>query len=278
MFPEKSQTQKRTLYFISLILSVWTLVLAVSSNREKSISDVNSRESDKSDQRSLKELYDNYNEAPFFDHWMEYAERYQTHMPDPRDLERNGEKIRLLEIGVQSGGSVRVWKQFYGKNLIYTGLDIDSRCKRSESIKEDIYIEIGSQDNASVLKNLCEKYGPFDVIIDDGGHSNHTITTSLVYFFPKDACLRQNALYIVEDTHTVANGVDYGIKDIPSTLFSMVHKYWADREGQTDYDENYVDFAGKIKEIHLYDSMIFIKRGIQEPLTRFNRGSDRLEV
>ena len=31
----------------------------------------------------------------------------------------------MLEIGVQSGGSSRIWSQYFGKRLNYTGFDIN---------------------------------------------------------------------------------------------------------------------------------------------------------
>lgn len=229
-----------------------------------------------SEKKKLKKLYDGYKEAHFFDHWLEYADRYQLHLPNPKNIRKKKRKIRMLEIGVQSGGSVRVWKQYYGNNLVYTGLDADSRCKRSESPEENIFIEIGSQENHEVLKSVCDKYGPFHVIVDDGGHTNNTITNSLLYLFPRSSCMHHRGIYVIEDTHTVASEGSYGISEIPAGLFASMHTYWAANQTMpSNYDEKFSVFAGKIEEIHLYDSMIFISKGEQKPLTRIHRGTDR---
>ena len=57
--------------------------------------------------RHLVDVYASYDEAPVFDHWLEYSEFYERHLPKPD----GNTLVSLLEIGVQSGGSARVWKQ-----------------------------------------------------------------------------------------------------------------------------------------------------------------------
>ena len=78
----------------------------------------------------------------------------------------------MLEVGVQSGGSARLWKQWYGSQLTYVGVDIDARCKRTEKLAERIFVEIGSQLDPAFLRSVCAKHGPFDIVIDDNnGHA-----------------------------------------------------------------------------------------------------------
>ena len=117
---------------------------------------------------------------------MHYADRYEQHLPPP------GRDVKLLEIGVQSGGSARTWKQYYGAHLYYVGVDINPRTVRSRSKDESIYVEIGSQANASLLLDVCRRHGPFDVVIDDGGHTSKLITASLKAIFPRDECMATN--------------------------------------------------------------------------------------
>ena len=61
---------------------------------------------------SVRDLWLSYTEAPVLDRWLEYAEPYQMHFPKP-----GGAPLRLLEIGVQSGGSAIAWQQYYGSSL-----------------------------------------------------------------------------------------------------------------------------------------------------------------
>ena len=65
--------------------------------------------------------------------------------------------VKLFEIGVQSGGSARAWKNYFRDRLYYVGMDIDERCKRSHSPSEKIFIEIGSQLEKADLLKVCRK-------------------------------------------------------------------------------------------------------------------------
>ena len=151
--------------------------------------------------RKLGDIWTSYNEKPKLDHWLEYAEHYEHHFP-PAD----GKTTRkLLEIGVQSGGSARAWRQYFGQALRYTGVDINPMAKRSESPSEGIRIEIGSQLDGDFLREVCAKHGPFDMVIDDGGHSNNMMAYSLETIWNHaDACLTARAVYAIEDMHTMA--------------------------------------------------------------------------
>ena len=86
----------------------------------------------------------------------------------------------MLELGVQSGGSVRAWRQYYGSNLYYSyvGVDINPLCNRSHSPRENLHIEIGSQGDGAFLEQLCLKHGSFNVIIDDGQRNSEMIRAS----------------------------------------------------------------------------------------------------
>ena len=75
---------------------------------------------------TLKNIYLNYNKVPGFDHWVEYANSYEKNTIHlKRKSMKSGKPIHMLEIGIQSGGSMQVWKEYFGDALRYTGLDIN---------------------------------------------------------------------------------------------------------------------------------------------------------
>ena len=39
-----------------------------------------------------------------------------------------------------------------------------------DALDQNIFVEIGSQTDAAFLRHVCQKHGPFDVIIEDGSH------------------------------------------------------------------------------------------------------------
>jgi len=122
---------------------------------------------------SMTSIYKTYNEGPGFDHYFEYAPAYDENIHQLREeAVRLGKKVKMLEIGVASGGSTRVWKRYFRGTLKYVGIDVDPRCQHFESPREGIAIEVGSQLNITFLTKLCSTYGPFDLVIDNGGHTN----------------------------------------------------------------------------------------------------------
>ncbi|KAK3233140.1 hypothetical protein CYMTET_56547 [Cymbomonas tetramitiformis] len=128
--------------------------------------------------------------------------------------------IKLLEIGFYKGSSIKLWMQYLRKAKI---VSMDKMCVKGKEVcrgrmstphtqvlsseelrrfsfhHKDQTIE---SDNADV----CEKDGPFDVIIDDGAHTMVSIRTSLKVLL---SCVKPGGYYIVEDLHT-AYQAEYG--------------------------------------------------------------------
>ena len=105
--------------------------------------------------------------------------------------------ITLVEIGVLYGNSINMWREYFKKAKLI-GLDIDKTCKRFEKIENNLFIEIGRQEDINFLKSVIEKYGPIDIIIDDGSHFGDDQITTFEYIFPT---LKPKGLYIIEDLH-----------------------------------------------------------------------------
>ena len=153
---------------------------------------------------SLRHLWETYNGTGGLHRIIKDADHYEQHLPSPR---QPGEPpLRLLEIGVQSGGAAHAWRQWFGEQFYYVGVDIEPRCKRTEDPSARLFIEIGSQFNTTFLAEVCRKHGPFDVVIDDGAHMPSSIRTSLSAIFPPSAgCMRPSSLYVVEDVQALVN-------------------------------------------------------------------------
>ncbi len=99
----------------------------------------------------------------------------------------------LLEIGIQYGGSLKMWKNYFPKAIIY-GIDIADSCKRFE--EERIKIFIGDQSNIEFLKTITDAGKSFDIIIDDGSHKRSHQLASFNYLLP---FVKSNGFYIIED-------------------------------------------------------------------------------
>lgn len=97
--------------------------------------------------------------------------------------------ITFLEIGVASGGSTRLWKDyFYKGSKIFAG-DITpfNHIEGVESIFGDMY----SLDKALKFPDEC-----FDLIIDDGPHSEESFILLMERYFPK---LKTGGNIVIED-------------------------------------------------------------------------------
>jgi hypothetical protein len=236
-------------------------------------------------ENSLAEIYENYDGPYGFDHWKEYASHYDFHLKQVLHDLPTTKTFRMLEIGVQSGGSVEIWASYFStKPFYYVGMDIDERCKRSEDVKRNIFIEIGSQESPEFLLRICQKHGPFDFIIDDGGHTSEMMKVSLDTLFLSDSCMTKNSLYAIEDMHSMV-GVKFSnraldIPWIPAEMFRRMHYYWYKRanlwklwKNSSSLDKEWTD---RIKSISLYDSMMFVRRHGTEsgPMTRILKGND----
>lgn len=118
-----------------------------------------------------------------------YTEKYDRHFSHLRDKE-----IKVLEIGIQDGFSLKTWKDYFTKAHIY-GLDVVD-CRQMD---EDRITTIqGSQNDLGALQRLNEQYGPFDIIIDDGSHISSDMRISFDFLFP---FLKNGGVYVVEDLH-----------------------------------------------------------------------------
>ena len=96
---------------------------------------------------------------------LSYLDIYEKYFQEYRN-----KNISILEIGVRSGDSIRIWKSYFKFGEIY-GIDIDPGSKAFE--EKRIKIEIGSQDNISFLQTCFGEKTKFDIIIDDGSHVNN---------------------------------------------------------------------------------------------------------
>ena len=108
-----------------------------------------------------------------------------------------GKEIKFVEIGVLNGGSLFMWRNFFGNQARIIGVDLNENAKRWE--KDGFEIYIGSQSDECFWRDFIKEVGPVDVVLDDGGHAyeQQIITTELLLDHINDG-----GMLVVEDTHT----------------------------------------------------------------------------
>ena len=127
--------------------------------------------------------------------WVKYFDVYEENFSKFK-----GKNITFIEIGVSNGGSLEIWKKYFGPNSRIIGIDINPECKRFE--KDNVEIFIGNQSDQKFWRNFFDKVGMVDLILDDGGHTNldQIISTVECVKNINDWCM-----LVVEDTHTSYN-------------------------------------------------------------------------
>ncbi len=151
---------------------------------------------------SEKKLIELFNESEY------YSLKYKNYFPVYEKLfgKYRNKKITFVEIGVLSGGSLKMWKKYFGEDCRVIGIDLNPKAKNFE--EEGIEIFIGSQSDENFWENFFKKIGKVDIILDDGGHTNFQQIMTTCCTVPN---INDNGLLVVEDVFH-SYGVSYGSK------------------------------------------------------------------
>jgi hypothetical protein len=201
------------------------------------------------------------------DKWIHYFPIYERHLARYRGL-----PVRVLEIGVYRGGSLELLRHFLGPDAYLVGIDIDEVAQAAVGGRHPV--EIGDQADSEFLLRVAEKHGPFDIVIDDGGHSMRQQIASVEILFP---ILKDDGTYLVEDCHTsywpeyADNGPEGPtfIEWVKARIDDLnAYHYSRSRELQAPWQ---TDFGG----LHVYDSVVVLsKRRHAAPFSELSGDSE----
>jgi hypothetical protein len=124
--------------------------------------------------------------------WTHYLRFYEQVLSAHR-----GKPVRMLEIGVQHGGSLDMWRSYFGPQAKLFGIDIDPQCL--DRVTAPNQVRIGSQDDAAFLTSVIDEMGGVDVVLDDGSHLGAHQRASFHTLWPR---LSYGGVYIIEDLHS----------------------------------------------------------------------------
>lgn len=195
--------------------------------------------------------------------WNHYFAPYERHFAPYRQSVPADEKIIILEIGVQYGGSLELWTKFFGgpERVRVFGADVDPACvERAQSIPGVEKILIGDQASSDFLQRLIDEIPCPHIIIDDGGHTMAQQNLTFEMLYPH---LRPGGIWLTEDTHTSYWPQYSGGYGRPETfvertksLIDQLHGFHHDRPSP---------LRSCMTGLHVYDSMVFIEKP-SEPL------------
>ncbi len=194
--------------------------------------------------------------------WMHYFEIYDRHLARFRDTE-----VNVVEIGVYQGGSLQMWKQYFGPRASIWGIDINPQCRQFE--EDRVRVLIGDQADRAFLSSVAAAAERIDVLIDDGGHTMRQQRATFEELFPK---ITPDGVYICEDMHT-SYWPEFGGGYLNPYSFVEFSKNYIDRlnawHSRDPQSLAVTEFTRSANSMHFYDSMLVIeKRQREQPQHR----------
>jgi hypothetical protein len=194
--------------------------------------------------------------------WMHYFEIYERYFSKYR-----GTDVHFLEIGIFQGGSLQMWKEYFGPKAKIYGVDHNARCKQFED--DQVSVFIGDQADKKFLSGLKKQIPRLDIVLDDGGHTMEQQVNTFEALYPH---ISANGVYLCEDTHT-SYWKRYGgglrqpgsFIEYSKNFVDALHAWHFEDAGKKDVS----DFTKSAYGLHFYDSILVIeKRPIARPEMR----------
>lgn len=201
--------------------------------------------------RGLRWYFD-HNDGHLIHKWLHYFPIYEQYLDPYR-----GRAVTMLEIGVSQGGSLQMWRHYLGRRAAVVGFDIEPRV--TELTEPGIDVLVGDQSDPVFLKSLCDGYGPFDIVLDDGSHLPEHQIVSITHLWPH---LAVGGVYLVEDLHSnywAAYGAGRGHPDsFISWLHERVDDLHAFHSEDPDFEVN--DWTLTLESVHVHDSVAVLRK------------------
>ncbi|QFT60277.1 Demethylmacrocin O-methyltransferase [Sulfitobacter sp. THAF37] len=184
--------------------------------------------------------------------WHHYLPLYDRYFSRYRDT-----PVKFLEIGVNNGGSLQMWRRYLGADAVLCGIDINPDCAQYDG--QSGMVRIGSQDDPEFLAAVVEEMGGIDVVLDDGSHRMPHIEASLRVLFP---LLTTGGTYMIEDLHTAYYPRFGGGFDAPENFYNTVRRMIDDMHMwyHNNKPAHIPEMKREISGVHVHDSIVVIDK------------------
>jgi hypothetical protein len=109
-------------------------------------------------------------------------------------------QIRMLQLGIYHGECMRYFRDFFTHpDTVLVGLDRSLEHCSGVNLP-NVFLKKGDQENVSLITQIADEYGPFDIIIDDASHAAGPTETSFKCLWEH---LKNGGLYCIEDACNV---------------------------------------------------------------------------
>lgn len=193
--------------------------------------------------KDLQQIYQNHQDK-VADKWQLYLVEYERLFSPYRHKE-----VRLLEIGVQNGGSLEIWSRYFEKGILFLGCDINQECGSLHYEDPRIKVVTGDVNNGDTRRSIIQQSHAFEIIIDDGSHLSADIIRAFSNYFDN---VNDGGVFVVEDLHC---------------------SYWQEFEGGLYYPYSSMAFFKRLADIinqQHWGNESNIKAGIEEFIQHFS--------
>jgi hypothetical protein len=224
--------------------------------------------------KSLRTLYEEHSTGKLAHKWGLYLDVYDRLFNPFRDR-----PVDLVEVGVQNGGSLEIWLQYFPRAHRIVGCDINPRCAALRYSDPRISVVVGPINERATSEQIIRHAPEFDIFIDDGSHTSADINATFYNYFHR---VRPGGLFVIEDLHCAYFPAYGGGLDAPGgsmgflrVLADAIHKdYWQEKISLAERVAPYLppgtpvddSLTADILGISFYDSVCVIeKRAIAKP-------------
>jgi SAM-dependent methyltransferase len=209
-------------------------------------------------QNDFQRYFDGIRSGPGIWKWTHYFEIYDRHFAQFKN-----KPVNVLEIGIYSGGSLEMWKNYFGAGCAVYGVDIEESCRAYEG--QGVRVFIGDQADRNFWRQFKQNAPMIDIVIDDGGHLPLQQRTSFEELFPH---LKPGGIYLCEDIH----GQTQSFAAYVCGLSSQLHAQIDPKEDLTN-DERRISVKTSplqcaVHSIHVYPFIAVIEKR-PAPVTEF---------
>lgn len=154
--------------------------------------------------------------------------------------------MHIVEVGIYSGGSLGMWKAYFGSNCRVYGVDIEAACRAYEG--ERTHVFIGDQSDRDFWRTFKKQVPHVDILVDDGGHVPEQQVVTLEEMLPH---IRPGGVYMCEDVHGERNRFAAYVSGLEQGLNAFA------TEGETVLPSNFQKVIGSI---HHYPFVTVIEK------------------
>lgn len=191
----------------------------------------------------LEAYFDAHLEGPGIWKFRHYFDIYHRHF-----AKFVGREVNVVEIGIYSGGSLNMWRSYFGDGCHVYGVDIQEACRAYEC--DGVSVFIGDQADSAFWAEFRRQVPDVDIVIDDGGHLVDQQIATLEETLPH---MRPGGVYMCEDVGGIHNRFQAYVSGLSRNLASSFEA---------------TGFNQVVHSIHQYPFAIVIEKP-ERPIERF---------